>query len=48
MAEQNILAGDLSVLSQVRGDIKEYEGNRDKLKELNQLVSNISRSMESL
>ena len=31
MADQNILAGDINVLAQVRSDVKEYEGNCDRL-----------------
>lgn len=48
MADQNILAGDINVLAQVRSDVKEYEGNRDKLYSLNQSVGSLSKSLESL
>lgn len=48
MADQNILAGDINVLAQVRSDVKEYEGNREKLYSLNQSVGSLSKSLETL
>ena len=48
MAEQNILAGDINVLAQVRSDVKEYEGNKDKLYALNQSVSSLSKNLDAL
>ena len=46
MADQNILAGDINVLAQVRSDVKEYEGNCDRLYALNQSVSSLSKNID--
>lgn len=48
MAEQNILAGDINVLAQVRSDVREYEGNRDRLYALNQSISSLSKNLEAI
>ena len=47
MAEQNILAGDMSVLAQVRSDIKEYGINSDKLTSLSQEVASMKKNIEA-
>ncbi|MDD3240180.1 MAG: hypothetical protein PHW47_08885 [Lachnospira sp.] len=47
MAEQNILAGDMKVLQQIMGDIKEHNDKTALLDKLNSSVSDIQKQIDS-
>ena len=47
MAEQNILTGDLAVLDQIIGDLKEHRKNKEQLEKLNEIAKDLTKNIEN-
>lgn len=47
MAEQNILTGDLAVLDQIIGDLKEHRKNIEQLEKLNEIAKDLTKNIEN-